>query len=71
MSDRGKYLDYCELLAATLKAIRRDSRFLREDLLGQLCDGKCGKQRKSVKLPKYYSAVSLSVAAWRVYDVYV
>lgn len=36
-----------------------DPRFLRRDLLRQLCDDKCSKQRrKSVKLPKYYSAVS-------------
>lgn len=40
------------------KAIRRDPRFLCGDLLAQPCDDKCSKQRKSVKLPKYYSAVS-------------
>lgn len=40
------------------EAIRRDSRFLCADLLAQPCDDKCSKQRKSVKLPKYYSTVS-------------
>jgi len=50
------------------KTIRRDPRFLCGDLLAQPCDDKCSKQRKSVKLPKYYSAISTGS---RVYDACV
>jgi len=49
------------------RTIRRDPRFLCGDLLAQPCD-KCSKQRKSVKLPKYYSAY---LSGSRVYDACV